>query len=292
MSDIKFGGAGSNDEWSQMAFPKPPVSTVSLAVTPIEVFDLHGGKVSHGTGFCYKIGEERFLISAWHVFSGRDFFTKRELSKELLIPKHFRFYAPSFKQTGPRFVWEAKSFDLNFDESLSFDEPPVVFGVPVDVAVIRLSIETSKGGAFTVDGANEFDWGIDEEKAPRLTSKVGSDIFVLGYPSSNYSGAKTPLWKRGALASEPTLAIEPKGSFLVDCATGAGMSGGPIIRQISQGVQPSDDGQTYIERNYQKILGVYSGRSQGFGGENLNLGFGWPIDFVHEIIKTEQTLGS
>lgn len=314
MSDIIYGGSGSAEEWTRKAFPKPILNSNSLAVTPLEVLDFKGQIFAHGTAFVYILGGEKYLVTAWHNVSGRHFFT-RKLNSSALIPHKIQIYSPGFSQEGNLLTVKSNPLILEIgDEGQKFlDSPPNVFSADVDVAVIKLPIFNDKRGSFTTVGLNEFDWGISEKKGTPLRTSAGSDVFVLGYPLSSYTGQKTPIWKRGIIANETSFAIEPQCAFLVDVNSAKGMSGGPIIRRITTMVADNKDDGVIQEFFTEAVVGVYTGRAQtkedtkSNGGSSDHsklpnqwmatqanagfvLGYGWPIDIVHEIIDTKQSL--
>jgi hypothetical protein len=266
-----------------------PAHSFSLAVTPLEVLDLEGNGFTHGTAFIYRVGGYPYLVTAWHVASGRNFFT-RKLNPEAHIPNAFRVYAPGFQQDGETVTLSSNAFtlDLTEDGVARLESPPTVFGTPVDVAVGRLPISSQKSGTFTSGGLNEFEWGIEERLASPIASMIGADVFVLGYPLSTYEGLRTPIWKRGSLASEPTFAIDPKCTFLIDVNSTGGMSGGPIVRRVAIATALDQASDTIAETYDEAVIGVYSGRTLSGSDKGFSLGYGWPIDVVHAIIESGQ----
>lgn len=286
MNQIRYGGSGATHEWSKRAFPTPPLHSSSLATTPIEILDLDGNFFTHGTGFVYRLGGSTYLVTAWHVVSGRNFFTK-ELNKKGLIPQRLRFFIPGFQQKDEILTIRSDPFEITLSET-GVDlvaSPPEPFGFPVDVAVAKLPVETQKIDTFTSKGLNEFSWGFEERTRTPIQSMVGADIFVLGYPLQTYEELKTPLWKRGSIASEPSLQSTPKGSFLVDVNSASGMSGGPIVRRVATFTADNKDDGVIQEFYDEMLIGIYSGRAVSSSDSSFVLGYGWPIDMVHKIIE-------
>ncbi|HZG09540.1 MAG TPA: hypothetical protein VEZ70_11235 [Allosphingosinicella sp.] len=289
MSNIKYGGSLSSAEWSARAFPHSAVHASSLAVTPLEVLDLDGHVHAHGTGFVYRIGGRPYFVTAWHVLTGTNFFSGQK-NPTGLIPRQVRFFAPTFSQVDAKLNLGSVPFILDLKEKALeiLANPPTVFGVPVDVAVGELPVHVEKAGLFTSKGLNEFEWGFAERAETPIHTMIGAEIFVLGYPLTTYEGLRTPIWKRGALASEPSFAIEPKCSFLLDVNTTGGMSGGPIIRRVTTMTAHNQDEGVVQEYYDEAVIGVYSGRALSPKEPSFVLGYGWPIDLVHEIVRTSQ----
>jgi hypothetical protein len=285
MTDIRYGGSGGTHEWSEIAFPSPPVHVLSLATTPIEVLDLEGNVFCHGTGFAYRRDGAAYLVTAWHVVSGRNFFDGK-LNPKGLIPNRLRIFIPSFTQTGEILKISSNSFELMLSEKAikTLAKPPQPFGFPVDVAVAKMSILATKSGSFTSKGLDEFSWGIEERTRSPIQSMVGANIFVLGYPLSTYEELKTPIWKQGSLASEPSLSVSPQGAFLVDVNSTQGMSGGPIVRRVNTFTADNKDAGCIEEFYDEMVIGIYSGRVLSKKETSFVLGYGWPIDFVHKVI--------
>lgn len=289
MSDIKYGGSGGTHEWAKIAFPSPTLNVSSMATTPIEILDLAGEKFCHGTGFIYRRDESVYLVTAWHVVSGRNFFDGK-LNSKGLIPRRFRIFIPSFEQADEILTISSNPIEITLTDKAvaALTQPPIPFGFQVDVAVAKLPIETIKSGDFTSKGMNEFKWGIVERLGSPIQSMVGADIFVLGYPLSTYEELKTPIWKRGSLASEPSFKVSPEGAFLVDVNSTQGMSGGPIIRRVITLTADNKDNGCIQEFYDEMVIGIYSGRALSQNEPNFVLGYGWSIDLVHKIIEMGQ----
>ncbi|MGK2908187.1 MAG: hypothetical protein ACSLE1_00035 [Sphingobium sp.] len=289
MPDIQYGGNGSNEPWTSRSFPKSQIHSTSLSVSPLEIMNADGELFTHGTVFFYKMQADIYFVTAWHVAAGRNFFS-RERNPAGLIPTSFRCYLPQFSQIGEllNIITDAVALDLHESAVGKLVEPPTAFGVPVDIAVGKLTVSSIRQGSFTSQGLNEFSWGIKERVGNPIQTMVGADIFVLGYPLKTYEGTRTPIWKRGSLATEPSFAITPKGSFLIDVNSTTGMSGGPIIRRVTTITANNVDLGIVQELHDEMVLGIYSGRALSQSEPSFVLGFGWPIDFVHEIIRTGQ----
>ena len=289
MTDIHYGGNGSSGDWSSQAFPTPKILASSFAVTPLEILTLEEEYYTHGTAFVYRCDSEMFLVTAWHVVSGRDFFS-RVLNKDGLIPSKLRFYVPRFQQTGEYLNISSEPLVLELSEEAQerLAVPPVLNGISVDVAVAKLPMSSFRSGDFTAKGMNEFEWGLPKRIRKPIRSAIGSDVFIPGYPLKTYEGLKTPIWKRGSIATEPGFQITPAGAFLVDINSTGGMSGAPIIRRVITMVADNLDDGVIEEFIDEAIVGIYSGRALSSSEPTFAIGYGWPIDFVDKIIEEKQ----
>ena len=61
--------------------------TYSQCPFEIQIWDGQG-MMSTGSGFFYKLNDSWFLVTNWHVFSGRHFLTKRPLLKSGRFPTY------------------------------------------------------------------------------------------------------------------------------------------------------------------------------------------------------------
>ena len=132
-----------------------------------------------------------------------------------------------------------------------------------------------KVDVVTIDVENDFDRKellfapVNEYRhlEPRYEPNVMDDVFVIGFPlgisgSRSQRGAM-PVFKRGSIASEPTLDFDNSPCVLIDCRSYSGMSGSPVIASHSGiwtpsgGKNLSDDTVIGTVENF---LGVYSGR--------------------------------
>jgi hypothetical protein len=75
MHTPKFGGTPLGSFPRQ--FPDEKIDATSLGVTPIELLANDGSKavITHATGFFWEQAGRKFLVTAWHVLTGRDPFS-------------------------------------------------------------------------------------------------------------------------------------------------------------------------------------------------------------------------
>jgi hypothetical protein len=120
---------------------------------------------------------------------------------------------------------------------------------------------------------------------------IGDDVFVLGYPGGVDGGHELALWKRGSIASQPSVDLDQLPKLLIDTATRKGMSGSPVIARQSGIIVPRGvstkpgalSGMEIIGRA-DTFLGIYSGRigDDEFG---LQLGIVWKASVLDQIVK-------
>jgi hypothetical protein len=113
--------------------------------------------------------------------------------------------------------------------------------------------------------------------------RVGDDVFVLGFPRGIESSNGLPIWKRGTIASEPTVPVNELPIMLIDTATREGMSGGPVIARQTRG---SKDGKlTLLMGEVGRFVGVYTSRNKGDDEFEAQVGRVWTREHVVDVIR-------
>jgi hypothetical protein len=124
--------------------------------------------------------------------------------------------------------------------------------------------------------------------------RVSDDVFVLGYPFGITDPLEYPIWKKGSIATEPSISFKGLPRMLIDTATRSGMSGSPVIIKRT-GVHPSLGEDEEEERfgTAAGFAGVYSGRygveknspkSDKPDKEDVQLGIVWRKEVIEEIL--------
>lgn len=284
-----LGGSGSASFPRQ--FEDSNVDAVSMAVTVIEHLANDGSNsvLGHGTGFFWQSEGAHYLVSARHVLSGLDPFTNDLMSGDGYIPERVRIF-PTFQDEKSWVRSDGMIVDLTSNGQRRWLQDPEFETLRTDIAAIELDLTIPDGKSLVC-----LDRLVDNE---RLVTQVGFDCTIVGYPSRNLSDLRTPVWRRGALASEPFLPVDGKPMFLVDGSTSPGFSGSPVLRRHI-GPAPVHDGSggivTKVGRVVTTILiGVYAGRlkHQFVGGE---VPFAFYANRIPSIVKKPElnfTVGS
>lgn len=259
-----LGGSGSASFPRQ--FEDSSVDPISMAVTPIEHLANDGSEVvlSHGTGFFWRDSGRTFLVTARHVISGTEPFADTPMSANGFIPQRVRIF-PSFQEGGNWSRSDGVTVNLYADDRRLWLQDPEFENLRTDIAALEVRFDYREGQALIC--LNE-QLGTD-----RLITQVGFECSIVGYPTTNLSGLRTPVWRKGALSSEPFLPVDGKPMFLVDGTTSPGFSGSPVLRRhIGPAPVRAEDGSITIlaDRVVSTIaIGVYVGRLQHrhIGGE-------------------------
>jgi hypothetical protein len=246
------------------------IDAYSLVTVPLEPM-FNDTSLGVATGFIWKSGERFYLITNWHVVTGRNFLTGENLSPHGGRPNKLRaLFNPKSREFGKHQV----DILIRNDDG----EPDwLVYPLDrkLDVVAVPLPAQINEQ-LFALNAINTA-------SSQNLAVGVGMDVFILGYPF----GAEPPgfpVWKRGSIASEPELARLTTDYFLVDTASRPGMSGAPVIRRSWGSHLLANGGADLAPNAYTRFVGVYSGRRVGKDEADAQLGIVWPAVFVDDII--------
>jgi hypothetical protein len=246
----------------------------SLCTIPI-VQTANGKSFGEATSFIWQRGSQHYLITNWHVVTGRNAETNN-LETPVQPDMLKAMFNPRMKEFGkvPR---DIVIRDKN-NNPLWFTHPLRKRGS--DVVAIPLPIP---GNDPLI---NLYPINAEQPKLD-LAVKIAMDVYILGYPF----GADPPgfpVWKRGSIASEPELVHFGKSCLLVDTASRKGMSGAPVIRRSWTNHLMEDGTNRPLEANSRtRFIGVYSGRFHTKNPEDAQLGMVWPERDIEDILDGE-----
>lgn len=259
MSYVPYYGGSINNQF-HLQFPKARTNLISATVILIEQLSNDGqnNRISHATGFMWRNQGKLWLVSARHVFTGKNPFDGSVLSDSGYIPRIIRVHVGIGRTLG--FVSKRELIlPLYDDDRPLWHDDPEFESLRTDISALPIDIEDGNIVYCTNDDPN---FGGHDD----LVVDVGFTCHIVGYPTPHVSGLKFPIWRSGALASDPALPIDGKPIFLVDAATGPGFSGSPVYR-VHFGPAPhyDDSVDTGIRIDTSSVrrvsfVGVYSGR--------------------------------
>ncbi len=227
------------------------------------------------TAFFWRQNSKTYLISNWHVLSGREPTSGQPIDKKYCaVPDAIKINGIVKSDYSQRFEM---TLQLNDQIGKPLWWQHKTYGQKVDIAVFDLDqVLEGKYVAQMVTCLNEVSQ--EEEMVPQ----VGRDTFILGFPLGIMKTDVLPVWKRASIATEPEFPVNDLPSFLVDTATREGMSGSPVIFRESSYRTRSGQWRTTGQLST-KFLGVYSGRYIGELGE-AQLGIVWKKELIGEIL--------
>jgi len=228
------------------------------------------------TGFLWRNNDDWYLITNWHNVTGLNPLTLKHLGS--FTPTHVTLglkYEVMKTDTGQQIGTKNFTMPLYGESGPFWLEHPsknAVDCVAVGMAIPNVSDLVTKP-------LNEIEF--DHIYRPA----VGDECFILGYPKGLKGAGNTPIWKRGSIASEPSLNIAGQPIVLIDSATRSGMSGSPVIARHSgihmNGLELADD---TIFGTVQTFLGIYSGRTDD-DELGVQIGRVWKSPVIEQIIQ-------
>ena len=239
--------------------------------------------ISNATGFLYCFDDKVFLVTNWHVFSGKKFIDNH-YSNELLnangaIPELVLFHSRNLSQE-----WRLPLFDKDGATKWRFSETH-----DIDIAFIELS--RSDCAAL-----QQLGWSTpisDNLGLQDLAINVCDDVFVVGYPFGKRASTSylAPIFKRGTLATSLSLSyLENRPSFIVDTTSRPGMSGSPVVAIRNGSYWLENDSLIMDGTIGMRFLGIYSGRIDGNQGEESCLGLAWQRLLIDALISSTDKL--
>jgi hypothetical protein len=247
------------------------LSFVPLKLKP----SFNGQELSVATGFFYQHNVRSFLITNYHVVSGRHPDSGAVLDPRGSCPDSLVLGIASVagihEQSGAQIIqWKWMTLSLyNKDEIAKpvWTEHPE-HGRRFDAIAIPLSgIEETH-----ITAANAESLNLD-----KIRIYPSMEVFILGYPRGMSGGGHFPIWKRGTIATEPDFDLDGLPRFYIDTATREGMSGSPVYAQevgywLPEG--ESDPSKASIGKG-RRFVGVYSGRIGAEDEFKAQLGIVW-----------------
>ncbi|MFT3741082.1 MAG: serine protease [Gammaproteobacteria bacterium] len=245
--------------------------------------------LSHATGFIYKYENKDYLITNWHVMSGRHAVNKRPLNDYSALPNVLQIFPTVYDGKTCRRLNSGIKINLrNSDDSsyLWLEHP--LYSNEVDVSAIEIPEPQEK--------LAHVNMVFDRETC--YETHIAQDVFILGYPLENYIISGFPIWKRGTIATSPAFNVSGTPKYLIDTATRSGMSGSPVFasflntgfrRATGELVRPGKDKLRDSDFSCAfpifEFIGVYSSRiGDPSVNDTLQLGNVWKASVIEEII--------
>lgn len=241
----------------------------TLTTVPLEQY-FDDTPLGQGTGFMWKLRDQYYLVTNWHVLAMCDFFTRANLRKDAGRPNILRTLFNIRSGSFDKQRWDITIRDAD-DRPLWLVHP----GRRADIAVLPLPFRPEELIIAL------YPLNILANAALRI--EIGMEVFILGYPFKIEPPAY-PVWKRGSIASEPQLARLTTDYMLVDTASRPGMSGAPVIRRSWTNHMVDPGVVALVDTPLNKFIGVYSGRVPTDHPHEAQIGLVWDGSLIDEII--------
>jgi hypothetical protein len=228
-------------------------------------------ELAQATGFTVSHEGKVYLVSNWHVFSGRDPVTG-ELMDQIFaaLPDSI---AVDFHDGGLAGRWKRARFPLYDAAGVPRwrDHPAGVrHRDAVDVAVLQIDPPT---------GVKLYHFPEHRSKTGERVSVAGV-VFIIGFPVGLAVGDNFPIWLSGRVACDPIFDYDRRPILLIDARTRKGMSGSPVIIRTNEIY--SDNGLLLmtVGAELTKFLGIYSGRVHA----DADIGYVWRPHVLDELL--------
>lgn len=232
--------------------------------------DAYQGDTSIGTatGFIVDLDDEFYLVSAWHVFSGRNIWDGQPISSNGATPNIFQLTFTDWSHTPSGGIGELRQLSIHLHDEQNdfrwFQHPSL--GQEIDIGVLKITKEISCW--------YNRKWYENHKKS--MVADVGCELFLPSFPLGFTSHGVWPIVKRASLAS----VIDQYGgppTFYIDTASRRGMSGAPVFLWTNgpHWVQPDmNSAPFYVSEPgiSLRLLGVYSGRENSSDNGEAQIG--------------------
>jgi len=225
-----------------------------------------------GTVFFWYEADQTYLITNWHNVAGINPATGQCMRTDANRPT--RFETSLFLADGTA-NFRIQSYKLYDTHGQPLWRVHAEHGSRVDVVALPIEIPRD----CTAHPINRLPVIND------LKLRVGHDLFILGFPFSQtiFDWAGLPIWKRGSLATEPSMVQASQLYMLVDTASRQGMSGAPVIRRAHSGAERENGSMSLSGGS--RFVGVYAGRLTTLDPNDAQLGRVYERQLVEEIVK-------
>ncbi len=223
---------------------------LSLSSVKIEVFrtDFETNEyklIGPASGFIINRLENYYLITNWHVLTGRNADTNQPICPTGALPSMIRLHLIKELST-TQIQWGSLDIPL---PSTSWIEHPN--GRNVDVVALLLQ----PGISFKIYPLDLSLSQIDIAIFPALP------ISIIGFPLGLKAGGYLPVWLTGSVASEFCVNVENKPLFYANVSGREGLSGSPVVTRAVGSCFTQKENLNLFTGIRTKFLGIYSGRA-------------------------------
>lgn len=238
-----------------------------LSVVPLSVECTIGQSSFSGTGFIVTHNSINYLITNWHMVTGRNPDTGQPISKTgAADPTTLNIWFHTAGQLGSWVLKTENLLDPKTGDKKWIEHPN---GRQVDVVALPIS-------NYTDISIYPFDRNLASTDLILFPSEP---VSIVGFPLGLASAGKFPIWKTGHIASDIDLDYNQKPVFLIDATTKSGMSGSPVIARRTGFIITSKGNN--IGGQATRFLGVYSGRIQ----DQSDVGMVWKPEVINAILR-------
>jgi len=239
-----------------------PLSTRSLSLATL----VAGTPLAVATGFIVEFQAKPYLMTNWHVVTGRDPATGKIEDANGQVPDQIAVWHHG-KALG---TWHRRSESLfGTNGKPNWIEHPK--GQNVDVIALPLKSIDSDIKLYPLDLSLA-----NTDMIP----VVAMPVSIIGFPFGLSGPGKFPIWKTGHIATDPELDFDNSPIFLIDATTRPGMSGSMVVLRLTGGYQTKSGGSVLAGSGIAtRFLGVYSAQQR-----QSEIGKVWKPEVIIEIL--------
>lgn len=251
----------------QSTQPSKRVDPLSGRSLYLELFS-KGQFCGSATGFVVEYKGKPYLVTNWHVLSGRNPETNNPLDPSGALPDKIHVLHHN-KVLGTWVVRTEPLLEPNGTRRWIEHKQ----GSKIDVAALPLTVLNNQVQIYP------FDLALAETD---MLPAVAMPVSIIGFPLGLAGPGFFPIWKTGHIASDPDLDYAGLPCFLIDATTRGGMSGSPVVLRLTGGFETKSGGFVLAGGGiYTKFLGIYSGRLH----DQSEIGRVWRPQVITEILS-------
>lgn len=262
-------GCSAAEKVEPVIIDSVPAKIDPLSVRSLYLFLAKGNKVlSTATGFVVEKNKNHYLITNWHVLSGRNPQTNQPIDPNGVTPD--RVHVVHHAKNLGTWVTKTKA-EMLYDKKGKRRWVEHKNGRAVDVVALPLKNLTKDVQVYPLDLSLA-----DADVVPQVAMPVS----IIGFPLGLTSARFFPIWKTGHIASDPDLDYNSEPLFLIDATTRGGMSGSPVVLRMTGGYKKRNGNTVYGSGMVTLFLGIYSGRLS----VDSEIGKVWRPQLIKEIL--------
>jgi len=220
-----------------------------------------------GTGFIVANNGTNYLITNWHVLSGREWPNTNSEDSKGSFPTNVVIFFNS-KILGKWIPIPEPLYDTNGVPLWLEDQTG---GTNVDVVALPLTFHDDRVEIYPLDLnlAN-----VDMRLSPAMS------VSIIGFPNNLSNPGEFPIWKTGNIATDPDIDYKGKPIILVGVFVRKGMSGSPVIARTIGGYMSKAGNLNIVPGITDDFLGVFSAYQQ-----DNEIAIIWKARAISEILE-------
>ncbi|MGA2990675.1 MAG: serine protease [Candidatus Korobacteraceae bacterium] len=226
------------------------VSAQQINIDPLSVRSVllqlssSGQVIATGTGFIVHKAQTDYLVTNWHVMTGRRPDNGAPLDSSGRTPDEIRVLHNVKGKLGS-WKWESEPLFQNGQPRWIEHKR----GRVVDVAFLPLT-KTQNVEIYPTD--------LELRKTPIRLLPAGT-VSIIGFPFGRSSFLGLPIWKTGSIASDPDIDYDNLPEFLVDATVRPGMSGSPVYARRIGSYMDENGNTNIITGSADRFVGIFAG---------------------------------